>query len=63
MNTNLSTEENAMLAICWLETLEQLASKWSIQASAVEIIYGVDTPAAKALRSCIGDLNRTIGIK
>ena len=44
--------------------LEQLCDKWSEQAFGIEAAYGVDVPAARILRHCIGDVYGAIqGVK
>lgn len=39
-----------------LERLEERREKWADYAYGIEITYGTNSPAAKAMRKCIGDL-------
>ena len=39
-----------------LERLEGLRITWADYAYGIELTYGTDTPAAKAMRKCVGDL-------
>ena len=43
-----------------LEELRELREKWIIMARGIEIAFGENSPAAKSLRECIGDIARII---
>lgn len=41
-----------------LNMLECLREEWSLNAQGIEMAFGHDCPPAKAIRHCIGELNK-----
>lgn len=54
--TPTPTEELEMLK----QRLDKLNDDWALQCHGIERTHGPESPAAKAIEMCIGDLNNTI---